>query len=325
MTTRSAVTRLTSLAGLSLLITGCASMESLTNWMGHDVLVPDDPGLYAMQVSTRDSDDLLRLDGDREWQRESWPMRSSLNPDSAFLIRDEALARSRQPLESHIHLERVAWVRSAITGDGGIHPVSGSGQWATTGLERFSVPLRITPQPGHAEVVRAVPAAPLEPGLYTLRLAVGEKVREARVGVKWQELDRTAYSASTCVDRYPDAGRTHYRPCDEQQQYLNERWLKIYLVSPDPGPIRYGRGLTIKGVVVNTSERPRTVPVLEGQLRSAEGAVLREWRFDPGIPLLEAGASASFKTQVENPPGGAHSIHVRLATAPGGRNADIRH
>lgn len=325
MITRSAVIRLTSLAGFSLLITGCASMDSLTGWMGRDVLVPDDPGLYAMQASTRDSDDLLRLDGDQEWQRKSWPRRSSLDPNSAFLVRDEALARTGQPLERLIHLERVAWVRSAISGDGSIHPVTGNGQWATTGLESLSVPVRITPQPDHADVVRVVPVAPLEPGLYTLRFAVGERIRQARVGVKWQQLDRTAYSASTCVDRYPDDGQLHYRPCDEQQQYLNEQWLKIYLVSPDPGPIRYGRGLTIKGVVVNTSERPRAVPILEGQLRSAEGAVLREWRFDPGIPLLEAGASASFKTQVENPPGGARSIHVRLATAPSGRNADSRH
>jgi hypothetical protein len=74
-------------------------------------------------------------------------------------------------------------------------------------LEQFSVPFRYESPPGETEIVHVVPSAPLQPGLYTLRVPGG---RQARVGVAWNSVDQRQYSALNCVDHYEDGV---YRPC----------------------------------------------------------------------------------------------------------------
>lgn len=161
---------------------------------------PDDPGIYAI---TSD-EDLYRLDGDAEWEVETWPERSSMPSNVHFVIYEPALAG--RSAGSAVELWRVAWVRSEINAQGQAMPISGS-EWAVAPIEQFSVPFRYESPPGETEVVHVVPTTPLQPGLYTLRVPGG---RQARVGVAWNSVDQRQYSALNCVDRYEDNA---YRTC----------------------------------------------------------------------------------------------------------------
>jgi hypothetical protein len=164
--------------------------------------IPDDPGLYAIT----NKDDLQRLDGDRDWEAESWPDRSNMQPNVQFVISDPALAG--RSAGSSVELWRVAWVRSEINAQNQAMPIEGS-QWAVAPIEQFSVPFRYESPEGETDVVHIVPTAPLEPGLYTLRI-VNPGARQARVGVAWNSVNQRQYSAANCVDRYEG---NVYRTC----------------------------------------------------------------------------------------------------------------
>ena len=165
--------------------------------------VPDEPGIYAFTTK----DNLRRLDGDRDWEVETWPERSNMPGNVQFVINEPALAG--RSAGNSVELWRVAWVRSEINAQGQAMPVQG-GQWAVAPLEPFAIPFRYESPPGQTEVVHIVPTVPLEPGLYTLRIA-NPGARQARVGVTWNGTDQRQYSAMNCVDRYD--GNT-YRPCN---------------------------------------------------------------------------------------------------------------
>jgi hypothetical protein len=164
---------------------------------------PDDPGIYAIT----DDGGLLRLDGDPDWEAETWPDRADLPSDVQFVISDPALAG--RSAGSSVELWKVAWVRSEINAQNQATPVSGS-QWAVAPMESFSIPFRYESPAGETDVVHIVPTGPLEPGLYSLRI-VNPGVRQARVGVAWDSIDQRQYSAANCVDR--DEAQSVYRPC----------------------------------------------------------------------------------------------------------------
>jgi hypothetical protein len=165
--------------------------------------VPGDPGIYAFTTK----DNLRRLDGDREWEVETWPERSNMPNNVHFVINEPALAG--RSAGNSVELWRVAWVRSEIDPQGRAMPIQGS-EWAVAPLAPFAVPFRYESPPGQTEIVHIVPTVPLEPGLYTLRIA-NPGARQARVGVAWKGVDHRQYSAMNCVDRYD--GNT-YRPCN---------------------------------------------------------------------------------------------------------------
>jgi hypothetical protein len=185
-------TCLTLLVGLA----ACAGTRELS------YPIPDEPGIYAL---TND-DTLYRLDGDREWEVETWPERSSMPTGVEFVVSDPALVG--RPAGTSIELWRVAWVRSEINANNQAMPVEGSA-WAVAPLEPFRIPFRYETTPDQTDVVHIVPTAPLEPGLYALRI-VG--ARQARVGVTWNSVDQRQYSATNCVDRYVAEGNV-YRNC----------------------------------------------------------------------------------------------------------------
>jgi hypothetical protein len=164
--------------------------------------IPDDTGIYAMT----DDGGLMRLDGDRDWEAETWPDRSGMPPDVQFVISDPALA-GRSP-GSAVELWKVAWERSEINAQNQAMPVSGS-QWVVAPMQSFSVPFRYESPAGETGVVHIVPTGPLAPGLYTLRI-VNPGARQARIGVDWNSVDQRQYSAANCVDRYEG---NVYRPC----------------------------------------------------------------------------------------------------------------
>lgn len=304
------------LAALSITLSACAPGNLWNLLSGRGEPVPDEPGLYALIDAGDGSPSLQRLDGPRPWEVETWPARSQLSPGVAFVVRHPELAHSRGHLGETVRLRRVAWVRSTIDARGDVLPVDGS-RWAAPDLDVFEVPLRVEPHEGRHDIVRATPLAPLEPGLYALELGAGNQPIRARIGVQWASVDERAYSAATCVDRYEGAG-PRYRPCAAQAQQTPlpaaAQWLRLYLVAPEFHDGAAGRGLVIKGVVVNASDAEHvTVPQLEAQVRAAAGHVLQRWRFDPGIGGLAPGASASFRTESRDTPAEAHSVHVEIA------------
>lgn len=162
--------------------------------------VPDEPGIYAF---TSD-DELHRLDGDSEWEMETWPERSNMPSNVHFVIYEPALAG--RSAGNSVELWRVAWVRSEINAQGQAMPISGN-EWAVAPFERFSIPFRYESPPGDTEIVHVVPTVPLQPGLYTVSI---RGAREARVGVTWNSVDQRQYAAQNCVDRYEG---DFYRTC----------------------------------------------------------------------------------------------------------------
>lgn len=164
--------------------------------------VPDEPGIYSFTTKN----DLRRLDGDSEWEAEAWPERSNLPSNIHFVVNDPALVG--RPPGSTLELWRVAWVRSDINASNQAMPVAGS-QWAVAPIEPFNVPFRYESPADQPEVVHIAPAAPLPPGLYTVRIA---GARQARIGIVWNSTDQRQYSAANCVDRYVAQGNA-YRTC----------------------------------------------------------------------------------------------------------------
>jgi hypothetical protein len=162
--------------------------------------IPDEPGIYAFTTE----DELHRLDGDREWEEETWPERSNMPSNVHFVIYEPALAG--RSAGNTVQLWRVAWVRSEINAQGQAMPISGN-EWAVAPFERFSVPFRYESPPGETEIVHIVPTVPLQPGLYDVTIP---GAREARVGVTWNSVDQRQYAAQNCVDRYDG---NFYRTC----------------------------------------------------------------------------------------------------------------
>lgn len=292
--------------GVLAVATGCAS------WRSDDIgdaewtdVEPDDDGIYAY-----DGDDLIRLDGDAEWEQETWEDRSNLPGSSEFIIRDPALAESSSEA---VELRKVAWVRSTITDGGQITPVAGN-QWQSAPVPALVEPLEYAERSeSDSDLIRIRARQPLEPGLYAIHAQTPEGPRNARFGVAWPETDKEAYAATVCVDRY--AGEeTAYRLCEEQNLAASGDELQIYLVKPetrDLGPIR---SMVISGVILNNSSRSQSIPLLAAELRDAEGRALTRWRFKADSAELEPGQSTSFRTEVDEAPEQVHSVNVNFAS-----------
>lgn len=297
------VSRFIILLGLALVASACSILRF------EEAYVPDDKGLYSYDAKDKK---LQRLDGNQEWEQKSWAKRSSLNPDTQFVIANPALVEHKQPLQDTIHLRKVAWLRSEITADGTIVPVQGS-RWVDTDVKDLQVPLRFQSVKAHSDIVRVIPLHPLDPGLYSLQLHSNRTRVNARLGVQWPSVNKQAYSAATCVDRYADA-EPRFRHCAEQGEFLATKGLKLFLVSPDTQSTASGVSMEIKGVIVNDSGRQRTIPTLEAQLLTQQNEVIKSWRFLPQTSRLGPGESLHFRTQVHSPPPDANRVRVRFVT-----------
>jgi hypothetical protein len=273
--------------------------------MGRDP-VPRQPGLYAVENGR-----LQRLDGDQKWEIKTWEERSNLSTQIDFMVRHPQLEEAIAPSQVDIHLGKVAWVRSEISQDGVIGPVAGS-PWAVTDIQEQQVPFRIRRHDSRKDVVRVMPETPLEAGLYSLQHSAGSAARSARLGVVWNSVDKRAYSAANCVDRYLGES-VQYRPCAEQEQVLAGKWLRIHLVDPEARQVDGQHMIIVRGVVVNGSQRSLKPPMLEAQLRGADGSVLKHWQFPLDTEVLAPGASARFRSEVPNPPPGVRDVHVTFS------------
>jgi hypothetical protein len=307
-----------------------------------DFPVPDEPGIYAFTHYN----DVRRLDGDREWELETWPERSNLPSNVQFVINDPALAG--RSAGNTVELWRVAWVRSEITPQGQAMPIQGS-EWAVAPLEPFAIPFRYESPPGQPDIVHIVPTVPLQPGLYTLRIAT-PGARQARVGVNWNGIDQRQYSAMNCVDRYDGNA---YRPCNAlvgaspapagdpynaglTADASNGGLASLDAPQPAPpvvvqqapaqpvaaatsaeglqisltNPVRRNDGLLIQGTVTNNSGQVRAIPTMQGSLENKAGQEMRRWIFQPPVPSLAPGERANFSTEVRPIPAGVARASV---------------
>lgn len=265
--------------------------------------VPGEDGIYADT-----GDGLVRLDGDVEWERQTWAERSDLPAGTELIIRDAALAGA--PADS-VGLRRVAWVRSTISDTGDITPVTGN-NWVSAPLPGLEVPLDYSKATqSHPDLVRLRPQQALRPGLYAVYAETAEGSRNARFGVGWTDTDKQAYATSVCVDRYAGA-EPAYRRCEAQTAAAADDGLQIFLVRPEKRETSAGRSMVISGVIFNNTGRPRAVPLLTAELRDPRGQALASWRFKADGSELEPGQSTSFRTEVGQPDHQVHSVNVHF-------------
>ncbi len=180
--------------------------------------------------------------------------------------------------------------------------------------------------------MRITPTVPLEPGLYAVRV-VSPVVREARVGIGWNNVDQRQYSALHCVDRYPIEGNV-YRSCATVIEpaapvavvpapvvpsgnlgSLSATPPTIVVPAPAPAvqpvattaqglqialadPVRRNDGLLLQGVVINSSNQVLTVPSMQGSLETATGQEVRRWVFRAPVATLAPGQRTNFSTEV---------------------------
>lgn len=285
---------------LASALTGCAAIFGPS--------YPDDPGLYAVKTDGK----FQRLDGDAEWERKTWLERSNLEPDVRFIVVNPSLTDDTAPLANKIRLVKVGWLRSEIGSGGKIGPVEGT-TWVAPEIEGFEVPLGYGHIDRRPDLVEAVPYQhTLEPGLYSLQLQTGAVNASARLGVDWANVDRKQYAVANCIDRYLEEQIT-YRPCSEQKVAMLPEGLQIHLVEPEKQVVDGKPTLVIKGVILNVSDGPRRVPMLQGRLRDEAGQTLHTWQFPPPVDEVSPGTSTSFRTVVSDVPNATANVFVSFA------------
>lgn len=259
----------------------------------------DTPGLHAIRADG----DLQRLDGSPAWERETWPERSNFPPNIRFMVTHPALPVGPADLNEKVRLHKVGWVRSEVGPEGDISPPDGA-RWVAPGTESYEIPLKYVPVSGRGGALRVEPTRPLEPGLYSLQFRHGQGRMTARIGVQWDSVDQKRYAAANCVDRYIHGDTLkRYRSCHDQQVAAAGRGLRVHLVSPEQRAVDGKPALVVEGVVVNVSDKVRSVPMLQAELRNRAGKTLHSWLFSmPETVKLSPGQSASFRTVSRNVP-----------------------
>ena len=81
-----------------------------------------------------------------------------------------------------------------------------------------------------------------------------------------------------------------------------------------------GKRLVVSGMIVNTSDEPRDLPMLRARL-SSEKSVIRHWDFAPSTAHLAAKASAPFETELKDPDPDASDVVILLTELPAAQAA----
>ena len=204
-------TRFGALGIVAILLTSCGSSSNEDTPDYQSSTLPDRYGIYAVQDGN-----IGRIDGDRSFQVDTWDKRSALGSQVSFIIFDPVISDRSLPLGEQIRLRHVAHVRNEVTATGAVSPAT-QNNWVVAGLPAFDIPLDFQPVEDHPDMVRAIPARALPPGLYALQLAKGGAATAGRFGVKWDAADKDQYASIYCVDRYRGTN-VSYRPCDQAPQ-----------------------------------------------------------------------------------------------------------
>lgn len=289
----------------TLFLAGCGSSSYERSADAH--LVPDEPGIYAVVEDDR----LRRLNGDREWENETWAWRSNLPRDVEFVVYDPNMPADASKQQG-VSLHRVGWLRSEIDSTGDIRPIVRGSRWVVPETKASSVPLVIDNVAGRQDVVRATPRQSLDDGLYSLQLRAPRVSQNARIGVNWSSMDHDRYAARNCVDRYLGTDGDRLRPCGRQHEFLMGKDLQLHLVKPYRKTVDGVDRMVIQGVLANDGKQSRRVPPLTAELKNSAGQVIKTWRFVPEADRLAPGESVSFETMVEAPPAETETVTVNF-------------
>jgi predicted Zn finger-like uncharacterized protein len=86
--------------------------------------------------------------------------------------------------------------------------------------------------------------------------------------------------------------------------------LRLTNVTSSRVTIEGAAALVVEGKVTNTTNMRRTVPPMRGSLRDANDRELSSWTFTAQFPKLEGGESASFRTEIKQPPTQAIGLSI---------------
>jgi hypothetical protein len=89
--------------------------------------------------------------------------------------------------------------------------------------------------------------------------------------------------------------------------------LRLTNVTSSRVTIEGAPALVIEGKVTNTTGGKRTVPPLRGSLRDANDRELTAWTFNASTMKLDAGETASFRTEVKQPSAQATGLSIAFA------------
>jgi hypothetical protein len=231
---------------LAALLSACGSSGSSSS-SGNDIAqvevqsddsdadLPARYGLYALEDGQ-----LGRLDGEKNFQVETWEARSALSPDVRFIIFDRSLSDRSVRLGDVVKLRRVSHVRNDVAANGAATPLQ-KDAWVVADLPEFAVAVDFRPIHGSPEMVEVIPFRPLPPGLYSLQFRLGDSAVAGRFGVQWTKINKQQYASANCVDRY--AGQSPaYKLCSDQsaqlpkQQITQQTPLQQLLQQPQPQP-----------------------------------------------------------------------------------------
>lgn len=281
-------------AALCLALAGCGVI-------GRDS--PERYGLYA-----DDDGDLVRLDGDEAWERATWSDRSDLDPDVTFVVYAPGVSKGAM-LNASVRLQHVAAVRHSVGPSPGMVEASQTRQWASADHRDLDVPVDFGPYEETMDAITVIPRRPLDPGLYSLQVETTSGLRTARIGIDWGRVDKVAYAARYCVDRYRTTEDTVYLPCRDDAPGAG---LDLTLDRPIQQQLAGATVMVVRGQVRNQTAEQRPVPQLVGQLRAADGTVLKEWPIVPPTPLVAPNDSVAFRSTVDQLPQGVSSVHVNF-------------
>ena len=293
---------LLSMAALFLAGCGSTGIPTATSLDG----VPTQYGLYAVDGGG----DYQRLDGDKQWEVRTWDKRSDLGRNTAFLVFHRGIGTSQKPLNELVRLYRVSSVRHDIQPDGGFREASRP-RWKTVEREEFLVPLDFGPVPSRQDAILAVPRGGLAPGLYSLQYHGGSSVHASRLGVGWNDTDKTDYAMVNCVDRYVSkTGAPNYRLCSEEAPGTG---LRISVTSSRQRSTAMGRALSVEGTIENVSDKAQSIPSMLLTLSDPEGRPVEQREFDPGIRNLAPGERTGFRKEFLDPSPTASRVVVAFS------------
>jgi hypothetical protein len=217
------------MAGGLLALSACSGSDQPTVAVagGGDVQVPvpANYGLYAF-----DDGAMVRLDGDPQWERQTWSERNNLSPRTEFVVFNRAVMTDQGSLGQLVLLRRVARLRNEVSATGVVTPAGN--RWVVPDMGSYAVPLNFRPVAARPDMVVADPIGDLPPGLYALQLHDSGQTIDSRLGIRWPDLSQASYVANNCVDRYPDG----YRSCADSDAAMQNGQTAAASAQPPAAP-----------------------------------------------------------------------------------------
>lgn len=105
------------------------------------------------------------------------------------------------------------------------------------------------------------------------------------------------------------------RAFDKAGMAVNIYGLEVRRVEQQHVIVGGTRVISIKGEIVNVSDRDRKVPSLRFTLQDGGAAAVYAWTLDAGIRPLRPGEMTTFTTRVASPPESAENVQIRFAHA----------